>query len=109
MEKARTKRLPPKNLIDEPCFRYQDSYCCVILRGTMLYFPGDHVCITGAYEVMHGGHRPPHEAWLVAEETFPRCRQCGTAVIFKFGRRATKPTCDHISSDQDFLTSVTEA
>jgi len=68
----------------------------------MLNSPGEHVCISGVYEVMHSGHRPPHEVWLWAEEKFPHCNQCGGNVIFKFVRRATERCCDHIGSDQDF-------
>jgi hypothetical protein len=75
----------------------------------MIYIPGEHVCITGAYEVMHLGHRPPHEAWLWADEKFPRCRRCNGNVIFRFVRRASEPTCDHISADQDFSGWVSNA
>jgi len=32
----------------------------------------------------------------------PRCRQCGRNVLFKLVRRASEPTCDHITADQDF-------
>lgn len=66
----------------------------------MLYTPGEHVCITGAYEVLHSRHRAPHDVWLFANEKFPPCRKC--EVIFKFVRRASEPTCDHASTDQDF-------
>lgn len=72
----------------------------------MLYSPGEDVLITGAYNAMHTGHRAPHEVWLCAHEKFPRCRQCKDAVIFKFVRRATQPTCDHASKDADFAGGV---
>lgn len=75
----------------------------------MLYSPGQHVCITGVYEVMHFGHRPPHDVWLWAEEKFPYCRRCGGNLIFKFIRRAMEPTCDHISADKDFASDVSTA
>jgi hypothetical protein len=75
----------------------------------MLNTPGERVFITGAYEVMHLGHRPPHKVWLFANEEFPRCRQCRGNVIFKFVRRATEPTCDHISADEDFSCGTSAA
>lgn len=75
----------------------------------MLNSPGEHVCITGAYEVLHQTHRLPHDVWLWADEKFPRCRQCGSAVIFKFVRRATEPTCDHAKADEDFADGVSAA
>ena len=78
-------------------------------RRALINIPGDHVCITGAYEVLHRGHRLPHEVWLRADEKFPRCQQCGSNVLFKFVRRASEPTCDHISADQDFLGRVADA
>jgi hypothetical protein len=74
---------------------------CVLCSRIVLNMPGDHVCITGAYEALHGGHRPPHQVWLRANEKFPRCRQC--SVVFKFVGRASAPTCDHIGSDRDFF------
>lgn len=76
---------------------------------SMIYIPGDCVCITGAYEALHSGHRPPHQVWLRAEEKFPHCRHCGSNVLFKFACRATEPTCDHISADQDFVDLIAEA
>ena len=75
----------------------------------MLNIPGHYVCITGAYEVMHLSHRPAHQVWLWVNEKFPRCRQCGGNVLFKFVRRASEPTCDHASADQDFLGWVADA
>lgn len=75
----------------------------------MLYSPGELVCITGAYEVLHMGHRPPHQVWLFANEKFPRCRECRGNVIFKFLRRGTEPTCDHASTDEDFAGGTSPA
>jgi hypothetical protein len=72
----------------------------------MIYIPGNHVCITGAYEVLHSGHRPPHQVWLCVNEKFPRCRQCSSNVQFKFVRRASERTYEHISADQDFVGEV---
>ena len=74
----------------------------MLCSRAMLYMPGDSVFITGAYEALHSGHRPPHQIWLLANEKFPKCKECGSGVIFKFVRRATEPTCDHASTDQDF-------
>lgn len=71
----------------------------------MLYVAGEHVCISGVYQVVHLGHRPPHEVWVRAEETFPHCHSCGDKVIFKFMGRATEQLCEHISSDRDFQPS----
>ena len=71
-------------------------------QRAMLYIPGEYICITGAYDVLHSGHRAPHQVWLLANEKFPRCRQCGSGVLFKFVGRASEPTCDHVSTDQDF-------
>jgi hypothetical protein len=75
----------------------------------MLYAPGEHVCITGVYEVMHQGHRPPHQVWLWADEKFPRCLHCKGGVIFKFVRRAKEPICNHASTDEDFAGGVARA
>lgn len=77
-------------------------------RRAMIYIPGDEVFITGVYEVMHMGHRPPHQAWLFAGEKFPYCQQCGSNVLFKFIRRASEPTCSHINADQDFAGRVAD-
>jgi hypothetical protein len=80
-----------------------------MLRRAMIYIPGNYVCITGAYEVVHSKHRPPHQVWLFANEKFPRCRQCSGNVLFKFVGRASEPTCDHISADQDLVARVADA
>jgi hypothetical protein len=56
----------------------------------MLSLPGETVRITGVYDFLHFGHRPPHQVFLWQHEMFPRCRQCGSNVIFKLLRRARK-------------------
>ena len=68
----------------------------------MLCVPDEHVRITGVYEALHFGHRPPHEVFLWQHEIFPRCRQCERNVIFKLVRAAIHPVCDHVSADEDF-------
>jgi hypothetical protein len=75
----------------------------------MLCVAGEHVRITGVYEALHFGHRPPHEIFLWQHEIFPRCRQCGGNVIFKLVRGALQPICDHLSADEDFVGGVSAA
>lgn len=69
----------------------------------MLCVPGETVRISGVYDVLHFGHRPPHQVFLWQDEIFPRCRQCGANVIFKLLRGTIRPECDHISTDEDFV------
>lgn len=75
----------------------------------MLCVPGENVRIAGIYEVLHFGHRPPHQVFLWQNEFFPRCRHCGSNVIFKLVRAAIHPVCDHIRADQDFAGGVSVA
>ncbi len=75
----------------------------------MLCVPGETVRIAGVYDVLHFGHRPPHEVFLWQDEIFPRCRQCGGNVIFKLLRGAIRPVCNHISADEDFAGGVSVA
>ena len=49
----------------------------------MLYIPGEYICITGVYDVLHSGHRAPRQVWLFANQKFPRCRQCESGVLIK--------------------------
>lgn len=93
--------------VQAPSTRWPIGVIC--FRRAMTYMPGEHVCITGAYEVLHLGHRPPHQVWLCVDEKFPRCRQCDGNVLFRFVRRASEATCDHISTDQDFLGLIADA
>jgi hypothetical protein len=44
--------------------------------------PGDVVPQTGIYQVHHNSHRLMHEATLIEESRFPRCRKCNSAVRF---------------------------
>lgn len=48
--------------------------------------PGERVPRSGLYRVYHDAHRLMHEATLLTEDPFPFCKQCGTAVRFKFIR-----------------------
>lgn len=41
---------------------------------------------TGVYEVEHGPHRLVHQVTIAADEMFPKCQVCGTAVRFKLVR-----------------------
>ena len=50
------------------------------------YKPGQIIPATGIYRVEHESHRLMHEATLLEENLFPRCRQCGTAVRFHLVR-----------------------
>jgi hypothetical protein len=81
----------------------------IVSQVPMLCVPDEHVRVAGVYEALHFGHRPPHQVFLFQHEIFPRCRQCGSNVIFKLVRAAIRPTCDHISADKDFATGVSAA
>lgn len=81
----------------------------MISETRMLCVPDEHVRTTGVYEVLHFGHRSPHEVFLWQHEIFPRCRQCERNVIFKLVRAAIHPTCDHVSADKDFAGGVSVA
>ena len=60
------------------------------------YCPGEPAPVAGIYEVLHAGHRGPHQAILLAGEIFPACRTCKGAVRFRLSRQA-----DHINGDSD--------
>ncbi len=47
------------------------------------YLSKEGVPVTGLYRVMHGSHRLPHEALLLAGEVFPRCARCSDQVEFE--------------------------
>ena len=68
----------------------------------MLHVPGELVGTSGIYEVNHAGHRARHEAVLWAGERFPRCRECGEFVIFRFLQEVSEPRPLHASVDEDF-------
>ena len=50
------------------------------------YRPGDIVPTTGIYKIYHRQHRLMHEAALIEETAFPRCRKCKGAVRFVLAR-----------------------
>jgi hypothetical protein len=60
------------------------------------YCPGELAPVAGIYEVLHAEHRGPHQAILLAGETFPCCRTCKDAVRFRLARHA-----EHINGDRD--------
>ena len=63
------------------------------LLGPPLHKPGDEVCVSGIYEVVHdANHVQPHE---VTCEVFPPCRSCGPHPRFRLVRAAQHITDDH--------------
>ena len=61
------------------------------------YKPSERVPISGVYRVVHNGHRPDHEATLLADEVFPSCLVCGDKVRFDLSHSA-----ESIVEDKDF-------
>lgn len=55
---------------------------------------GEAVPHSGIYQVIHEGHRLPHEVTLIAGEIFPRCSNCKDAVQFQAIRQATLAQAD---------------
>ena len=47
------------------------------------YKPGQLVPKAGIYKVSHAQHRLPHKATFKANEQFPACHKCDTAVRFE--------------------------
>lgn len=81
--------------------------CDMLARFFMLSIPGEHVRISGVYQLVHLRHRSPHETFLWAGERFPCCRECGANVVYQFLRWATGG--EHISEDEDFARGETAA
>lgn len=52
----------------------------------MEFIPGDVVPVSGVYRVEHNSHRLMHEAALLAETRFPRCKRCRDQVRFHLVR-----------------------
>lgn len=52
------------------------------------YRPGEIVPRSGIYRIEHDAHRLMHEATLIAESRFPRCKQCGDEVRFTLSKAA---------------------
>jgi len=53
----------------------------------MEFAPGDVVPASGVYRVEHQAHRLMHEATLLANTRFPRCKRCKDAVRFSLSRK----------------------
>ncbi len=84
------------------CFVDALAARAILPRVLMLCVPDEPVRVSGVYEALHFGHRPPHQVFLWQHEIFPRCRQCERNVIFKLVRVAIHSACDHVSADEDF-------
>ena len=52
----------------------------------MEFGPGNTVPVSGVYRVEHDSHRLMHEATLLVDTLFPRCKQCKDAVRFRLVR-----------------------
>jgi hypothetical protein len=52
------------------------------MPGNASYKPGDVVPETGIYRVSHDSHRLMHEATLLQDMQFPRCKKCRHSVRF---------------------------
>jgi hypothetical protein len=52
----------------------------------MEFVPGDTVPVSGVYRVQHNSHRLMHEATLLANTRFPRCKRCKDGARFKLVR-----------------------
>lgn len=52
----------------------------------MEFIPGDTVPVSGVYRVNHVSHRLMHEATLLIDTRFPRCKQCKEKVRFRLLR-----------------------
>lgn len=51
--------------------------------------PGEQVPVSGVYRVEHDSHRLMHEAALLENRLFPRCRRCNSQVRFQLVRPVT--------------------
>ena len=47
---------------------------------------GETACQSGIYQVVHEGHRLPHEVTMLSGQTFPPCSKCADAVHFQLMR-----------------------
>jgi hypothetical protein len=78
--------------------------------------PGDTVPVSGVYAVEHNSHRLMHEATLLSDTRFPRCKQCNESVRFRLVRRVSdsqilpfRPTTfleDYIDPESSMSTAV---
>jgi hypothetical protein len=53
------------------------------MKNKRRFQTGDLVPETGIYRVAHQAHRLPHEVIILADQRFPRCCKCGSAVLFE--------------------------
>jgi hypothetical protein len=56
------------------------------MKRNRWYKPGEVVPASGTYRVEHESHGLMHEATLMKENFFPRCRECKDAVRFRLVR-----------------------
>jgi hypothetical protein len=52
--------------------------------------PGQQVKVSGVYRVHHKSHRLMHEATLLEDDLFPRCRRCAEEVRFELLRAVSR-------------------
>ena|SRR5579859_123661 len=50
------------------------------------FISGETVCESGIYQVVHEGHRLPHEVTMLSGQIFPPCSKCADAVYFHLVR-----------------------
>ena len=55
-------------------------------RDRPRYKPGEIVPRTGVYKIYHNAHRLMHEAALIENALFPKCRKCKDSVRFVLAR-----------------------
>lgn len=55
---------------------------CYVMKSKN-YRPGEVIPVSGIYRVEHPTHRLMHEATLLGQNLFPRCRECRDAVRFR--------------------------
>lgn len=60
--------------------------------ATALHKPGQRVPVSGIFRVHHKSHRLMHEATLLRETVFPRCKHCGDFVRFQLLRSVSDKT-----------------
>lgn len=66
------------------------------------------VRVSGVYEIVHQGHRAPHQGFLCKGDRLPNCQRCGDNAIFRLIHPTKEPNCEHISADGDFMRGVME-
>jgi hypothetical protein len=56
------------------------------MKKMKTYKPGEVIPMSGIYRVEHQSHRLMHEATLLRDGLFPRCRKCTDAVRYRLLR-----------------------